>query len=157
MPTPTMPLPMIAWPASGPSGFLNFTYPPIEKPMPQGNEGDEIEGVRVDSITVSGLRQSMYYRTDEFKHLIMKFVPIVDIDNWKAFIQYAVQGGSFLYYPDSTGSTYDEWWMEDLGGSARSQMGSGSGSANWNPKYSFRTMAEFELVMRKVPGGLSAP
>src|SRR5580765_5853190 len=119
----SIPLPKITYPASSPTTTLNFAFPPVEKPMPFGNEGDELEAVRNDSITLSGLRQSMYYRTDEFKHLILKYVDIPsEMDDWKAFILYALQGGSFLYYPDATDTgTYDEWLLEDPGGSNRSQ------------------------------------
>lgn len=153
----TVPLPMFSWPASSPANSFTPTYPPVEKPT-IGNAGDEIEDVRVDSFTVSGLRQSIWWRQDEFKHLLMKFVPIADMANWRAFIDYAQQGGSFLYYPDSTQTAFDEWWLEDSTGSQRSsQSGGSSSSTNWNPKYVFRTMGGFELVMRKVPGGLSAP
>src|SRR5256885_1445267 len=106
-------VPKITNPASAPATTLVFTYPPVEKPMTLGNDGDELEAVRNDSITLSGLRQSMYFRTDEFKHLIMSNVPIADMTAWKAFMNFAQQGDSFLYYPDSTLSAYDEWLLED--------------------------------------------
>lgn len=152
-------VPKITYPASAPVTTLVFTYPPVEKPFGPTNDGDEIEAVRNDSITLSGLRQSMYYRTDEFKHLIMSNVPIADMPAWKAFFNFAQQGDSFLYYPDSTLSGYDEWWDEDSGGSNRSSSSSSSSSSstNWAPKYVVRGLASFELVMRKVPGGLSSP
>jgi hypothetical protein len=151
----TMPLPMIRWPASSPTNTLNFTYPPVEKPGI-----DDEEGVRVDSVTLSGLKQSMWYRTDIFRHVILKFVPMADLANWKSFFDYALQGGSFLYYPDSTLAVYDEWQMEDSGGSMRNQTqvsSSGNAGDAWNPTYSFRGITQFSLVMRKVPGGLSSP
>jgi|SRR5581483_335485 len=150
-------VPKITYPAAAPTTTLTFTYPPVEKPFGATNDGDEIESVRNDSITLSGLRQSMFYRTDTFKHLIMANVPQSDMQNWKAFITYVQQGGSFLYYPDSTGTAYDEWLLEDSGGSQRSQTSSSmvSSSTNWAPKYVERHLAQFELVMRKVPGGLT--
>jgi len=151
-------VPKITYPADVPTSELDFTFPPVEKPMTLGNDGDEIESVRNDSITLSGLRQSMFYRADEFKHLRMSNVPIADMTAWKAFVNYAQQGGSFRYYPDSTLTAFDEWLLEDSGGSNRSQTSSSSSSAtNWAPQYVVRGLASFELVMRKVPGGLSSP
>lgn len=156
---PTVPLPQLSWPASAPANSFVFTYPPVEKPMPNPQDGDEIESVRVDSLTLLGLRQSMFYYQPEFLHLRMKFVPKGDMANWKAFLEYAQQGGSFLYYPDSTARAFDEYWLEDSGGSNRSQSmnSTSTSSTNWNPKYSFRTINSFEIVMRKVPGGLTSP
>jgi hypothetical protein len=145
-------VPKIVYPASAPVTTLNFTYPPVEKPFGATNDGDEVEAVRYDSITLSGLRQSMFYRKDIFKHLIMANVPVADLPNWALFMDFVHEGDSFLYYPDSTLSAYDEWWMEDSGGSNRSD--SGSSSSNWAPKYLVRGLASFEVVMRKVPGGL---
>lgn len=152
-------VPKIIYPASAPVTTLVFTYPPVEKPFGPTNDGDEIESVRNDSITLSGLRQSMLYRADEFKHLIMSNVPVADMPNWKLFSIFAQSGDSFLYYPDATLSGFDEWLLEDSGGSNRSQTSSSSSSSstNWNPKYVPRGLASFELVMRKVPGGLTSP
>jgi hypothetical protein len=155
----TMPIPMFVYPAvpvAVPQVSFIPTYPPVEKPTP-GNMGDEIEDVRNDSIAVAGLRQTMWWRQDEFRHLIFKFAPITDMPGWRAFIDYAQQGGSFLYYPDSTLPDFDEWWLEDSTGSNRSQTSNSSSSTNWAPKFAFRTMAQHELVMRKVPGGLHFP
>jgi hypothetical protein len=151
-------VPQITYPASAPANTLVFTYPPVEKPFGLTNDGDEIESVRNDSITLSGLRQSMFFRQDEFKHLIMQNVPQADMPAWKLFFNFAQTGDSFLYYPDSTLSGFDEWLLEDSGGSNRSQTSSSSSSSstNWNPKYVQRHLASFELVMRKVPGGLSS-
>jgi hypothetical protein len=148
-------VPKITYPASAPVTTLNFTYPPVEKPFGPTNDGDEIEGVRNDSITLSGLRQSMFYRKDIFKHLIMSNVPVADLPNWALFMDFVHTGDSFLYYPNSTLTAYDEWWNEDSGGSNRSSSGSSSSTTNWAPKYVARGLASFELVMRKVPGGLT--
>ena len=151
-------LPKITDPADSEANTLNFTYPPVEKPMLDPRDGDEREGVRSDSFTLSGLRQSMFYRADEFKRLTMKDVPIADISNWRDFIDYAHEGGSFRFYPDATLTAFDEYILEDSGGSNRSQTDSASNSAtNWAPKYVVRTIDGFEIVMRKVPGGLSSP
>lgn len=151
-------VPKIAWPTDTLANELIFQYPPVEKAT-QNADADEVEGVRIDTISLSGIRQSAFYRSDEFKHLSLKSVEIAsEIANWRSFFDYAHEGGSFLYYPDSTGTAYDEWVLEDSGGSNRSSLSSSSSSStNWQPKLAFRGFDEFELVMRKVPGGLSSP
>ena len=128
---------------------LTFTLPPVKKPGPYPVQDQE--GVGAVSLAVSGLRQVMWYRTDQFFHLVMDDVPWADMAAWQTFVQYAIQGGSFLYYPDSTGTAYDEYTLEDSGGSARSQVALDA----WNPKMGDRQHGQFELVFRKVPGGLT--
>jgi hypothetical protein len=144
-------IPKITYPASAPTTTLNFTYPPTEKPgIP------DQEGVSAVSKTLSGLKQTRWWREDEFIHLSMKNVPQADLPAWKAFLNYAHQGGSFLYYPDATDTaTYDECWLEDSGGSSRSS-GSGSSSDAWSPTYTARGLVQFELVLQKVPDGITA-
>ncbi len=141
-------IPQITYPALAPTTTLAFTYPPVEKPAI-----DDREIVGAVSITLSGKKQTISYRQDNFKRLSMKFVPQADLANWDAFFSFALDGGSFLYYPDATASAYDEYTLEDGGGSAINSMG----VISWNPKYSFRNVDEFELILRKVPGGLSSP
>jgi hypothetical protein len=85
----------------------------------------------------------------------MDDVPWADMANWTAFINYALQGGSFLYLPDYSGTAYDEYWLEESGGSVRNQSSNAQLDA-WNPTMSDRQHASFELVLRKVPGGLTS-
>lgn len=143
-------IPQITYPAASPTTTLSFSYPPTEKiPVP------DQEGVSAVSKTLSGLKQTMWQREDEFVRLKFTSVPFSDLAAWKSFMNYAHQGGSFLYYPDATGTAYDECWLEDSGGSARSSTGSSSDA--WSPNFAFRGFAEFELVIFKVPGGLTHP
>src|ERR1700756_2850312 len=90
-------LPQIVYdPGSGPT-VLSFTYPPVQKPLI-----DERSAVRHDSITSSGLRQVALERVDIIKPLIMEYVPWEDLPAWAAFIDYAIEGGEFAYYPDAS-------------------------------------------------------
>jgi hypothetical protein len=145
-------LPQIKYPAGTPTTTLAFSFPPVKKPGPYPVADQE--GVGTASISLSGRKQVMWLRTDNFFHLIMDFVPWADMPNWQLFIQYALQGGSFLYYPDGLGTAYDEYWLEASGGSARNQSSNAQLDA-WNPKMTDRQFAQFELIMRKVPGGLT--
>ena len=144
--------PKITYPAAAPTTTLNFTLPPVKKPGPYPVADQE--GVGTASIALGGQKQVMWWRTDQFFHLIMDDVPWADMPAWQAFIDYALQGGSFLYYPDATGTAYDEYWLEDSGGSARNQSSNSQLDA-WNPKMGDRQHGQFELVLRKVPGGLT--
>jgi hypothetical protein len=146
--------PQITWPASAPTSTLTFTYPPIQKPGPYGVMDQEAVGSV--SISMSGKRQVMYLRTDQFFHLIFNStVPWADMTNWQTFIQYAIQGGSFLYYPDHTGTAYDEYTLDDAGGSPRNPTTANYATPAWNPTMGDRQMSSFQLVLRKVIGGLT--
>ena len=81
------------------TGAVSFTptYPNMQKPGK-----DNFEAVRHDSTTSSGIRQSMLERVDRIKPVNFEFVPWSDLSSWEAFLSYAVQGGDFSYYPDST-------------------------------------------------------
>jgi hypothetical protein len=142
--------PKIAYPAVSPTTTLNFTLPPVKKPGPYPVADQE--GVGTASIALGGQKQVMRWRTDQFFHLIMDDVPWADMPAWQAFIDYALEGNSFLYYPDATGTNYDEYWLEDSGGSARNQSSNSQLDA-WNPKMGDKQHGQFELVLRKVPGG----
>lgn len=145
-------IPKITYPASAPTTTVTFTTPPNKKPGPYGSGSDQ-EGVGSVSITLSGQKQVMYYRTDTFLHLIMEDVPWADMAMWTAFIEYGIQGGTFLYYPDAGGTAFDEYWLDDSGGSPRNQDAD-TQLDSWNPKASDRQHASFELVFRLKPGGL---
>lgn len=60
------------------------------------------EATRHDSLTVSGLLQIMYERTDRVFDLDFPVVPQSDLAGWDAFIAWAIQGNQFNYIPDST-------------------------------------------------------
>jgi len=141
-------IPKITYPASAPTTTLNFTYPPVEKP---GIDDREVVGAV--SYSLSGLKQTLQYRQDNFKHLIMKNVPQSDLQAWDDFISFAQAGGTFLYYPDATDTTtYAECDLVDSGGTTRMDLGLDA----WNPTYAFRGVSTFELVIRKVPNGITA-
>jgi len=116
-----------------PTGTLLFTYPPVEKPGLQDGTSDELEAQRVDSVTMSGHRQSFYIRTDVYRVLTMNFVPMADMPAWSAFMAYAVTGGPFDYYPDASQGAFTTFTLEDT---------------TWTPKYAFRDMAKFSLKLR---------
>lgn len=120
-------------PGTGSVSFIP-TYPPVEKPGPHDGNSDDLESQRVDSITLSGKKQTFYIRTDVFRNLTMNFVPQADLAAWNAFFKWAVTGGTFDYYPDSTVNSFTTYTLEDT---------------SWNPKFAFNTFAKFSLKMRQ--------
>lgn len=73
------------------------TYAPTNKEPIFGQEA-----TRHDSITTSGLQQSVVERVDRVTPLEFPFIPQSDLNNWDAFITWAIQGNQFQYAPDAT-------------------------------------------------------
>ena len=148
----SVPYPKIVYPASGGTPTtVNFTYPPTTKAA--AYPVIDHEAVGVATVTISGKRQVWFLRSDNLMRVTLENVPWSDMPTWEAFVLYAQQGGSFLYYPDGTGTAYDEFWLEDTGGSGRSQ----TPIMSWNPTgvKDAKMLAAFELTFRKVPGGMT--
>jgi len=134
-----------------PTTTLLFTLPPLNKPGPYGIADAEAVGAR--SLSLSGQMQTLHFREDQLFHLKFDDVPWADMAAWQAFIDYAHLGNSFLYYPDASGTAYDEYWLDSSGGSGVANQSIDA----WGPTMSDRQQATFELVLRKVPGGLTHP
>jgi hypothetical protein len=116
---------------NGTAQTLTFTYPPVAKPGV-----DDLEQQRTDSISLSGLKQSISVRTDDFFNLQMDFVPIADLPAWQQFMQYALTGVQFQYYPDASIGVFTTFTLEDT---------------KWLPTRAFFGTAKFKLRFRKVP------
>lgn len=110
---------------------LAFTYPPIQKAML-----DDREAVRHDSMTSSGLRQVALERVDLIRPLQFENVPWEDLPAAAAFIDYALQGGPFDYYPDATLPAFDTCELLDT---------------NFSPRFNARGLSKFSLKLRLVP------
>lgn len=109
---------------------LLFSFPPVDKPG-----ANELVAERHDSYSTSGLKQSVWERTDEYLELQMKFVPQTDLAAWTAFLQWALQGNSFYYYPDADVDSFTTFTLDDT---------------SWKPGFNFKTISKFTLRMRKV-------
>lgn len=114
------------------STTLTFSLPPVNKPG-----ADDLEAQRNDSISLSGLKQSVYWRTDTFKNLEMAAVPQADLPAWRDFMAYAITGGEFSYYPDATLAGFTVYTLEDK---------------NWKPTRAYFGHAKFTLRFRRVIG-----
>jgi hypothetical protein len=90
------------------STTLTFFFPPINKTGANNREAQ-----RKDSISLSGLKQSIHWRTDQFLVLEIPLIPDVDVPAWEAFLDYALQGGEFSYYKDATLAGFTVYTLED--------------------------------------------
>jgi hypothetical protein len=100
--------PKIVYDSGGGPVTLIPTYPPVQKPG-----ADELVANRHDSITTTGVKQSINDRTDVFVNLNFAFVPTADLAAWKLFITWAIAGGKFTYYPDNTLGTNADYTLEN--------------------------------------------
>lgn len=121
-----MAYPKIVWNST----TLAFTYPPIQKAMV-----DDREALRHDSMTSSGLRQTVLERVDIIKPLQIEFVPWEDLPAWEPFIDFALAGGTFDYYPDADLSAFQTCELMDT---------------TFSPKFNVRGLSKFSLKLRVI-------
>lgn len=124
----TLTVPKIVYPSGG-GTTLTFAFPPRNLPY------KTYEAVRHDNVASSGAVERIYERRDEFLPIFMEYVRIgSDVAAWDTFVQYALAGGSFDYYPDSTVGTSDVYILADT---------------NWNAAFKQLGMHTFSLKLRK--------
>ena len=109
---------------------LAFSFPPVQK---SGTLDREID--RRDSIALSGVKQSIFVRSDKFFPLQMDYVDIAgDLPAWDAFLDYAETGATFDYYPDADVDAFTTYTLEDT---------------SFNPAFAFFGTAKFKLKFRR--------
>ena len=131
------PIPRIIYDPGTGTTTVSPTYPNIQKPYM-----DNFEATRHDSTTSDGTRQSMLERVDRIRPINFESVPWTDLPMWEAFFSYAIQGGNFQYYPDSTATAFQTWQLVD---------------DKITPTFVAIGLSKFVMNMRLVPGGLSSP
>ncbi len=99
------------------TGTVDFvpTYPPTNKEpgvAADDFQGGELSGVRHDSTASIGYQQMITERVDTFLNLEFPFIPASDIPSWIAFMEFAIPGGIFNYYLDSTSPDFAEYTLE---------------------------------------------
>jgi|SRR5579863_5829919 len=116
-------------PGTGPV-TLAFTYPP------RNVAAYNSVAARHDNIASSGVRESILERIDNFLEFDMQTVLIgSDVTAWNSFMQYALTGGLFAYYPDSSKSAFTNYWLE---------------GTTWNAAYKAPGLYSFKLKFRQV-------
>ena len=112
------------------------TYPDVSKPYM-----DPIEATRHDSFASSGIRQTMTERVDTIRNIVFDSVPWSDLPMWAAWALYAVQGGSFQYYPDASATAFQTFELMDN---------------KVTPQFVCRGLSKLAFKIRLVPGGASS-
>ena len=95
-------------PQGGAEQTLNFVFPPRQLP------GYQKTAVRHDNVSTAGLRESVLERVDEFLEFSMDFIKSgTDLANWQTFLDHALAGAAFAYYPDAAQSAFTNYVLED--------------------------------------------
>ena len=95
-------------PSGGAEQTLSFVFPPRELP------GYQKTAVRHDNVSTAGVRESVLERTDEFLEFAMEFIRAgTDLANWQAFLDFALTGAAFAYYPDASQTSFTNYLLED--------------------------------------------
>lgn len=143
-----MAFPRIVYPSGG-GTTLNFLYPPR---FFSGNYKTK----RFDNIADSGVQERIWVRTDTFLVFTMEYVKAnpgssfgsiaagSDVLNWDSFVNYALKGGAFDYYPDPVGAPTDIriCFLEHT---------------DYNAKWKSLGMFTFDMVFRYRVGWPTAP
>ncbi len=125
-----MPNPQIVYPISNGTVTLLFQRPPRRVPAYSA------QAVRHDNVASSGVRESVLERIDNFLDIELEWVGIgTDVQNWANFMSYALQGGAFAYYPDSSQPAFTNYWLE---------------GTNWTAAYKAAGQYAFKLKFRQV-------
>ena len=123
------------YPARSPVVNVYFTplLPPVGKqPL------DCLAAQRHDSITSSGIKQSVLERIDDVMTLTFSMVPQSDLAAWKAFMEYALAGLPFAYLPNAADpTTWADYTLDSTG---------------WTPKFIAPGYFSFELQCRMLVG-----
>ena len=109
---------------------LPFTYPPT------GVAAYNSVATRHDNVSSAGVRETILERVDAFLELEMNTVLSgADAANWNSFMQYALLGGPFSYYPDSSQAAFTNYWLEQT---------------SWLASYARPGQFKFKLKFRQV-------
>lgn len=109
---------------------LQFAYPP------RNVAAYNSVATRHDNIASSGVRESILERVDNFLEIEMQTVLSgADVAAWNGFMQYALQGGQFAYYPDASLGSLVNYWLE---------------GTTWKPAYKAPGLYSFKLKFRQV-------
>jgi hypothetical protein len=122
--------PAIVYPFSGGTATLSFSRPPRRVPAYSS------VAVRHDNVASSGVHESVLERIDNYLDLDLEWVGIgCDVQAWAQFMNSALQGGVFTYYPDSVQPGFSNYWLEDT---------------NWTATYKCPGQYSFKLRFRQV-------
>ncbi len=115
------------------SGLGDFTFTPTY-PAIGRQPNDGLAATRHDSITSSGIKQSVLERIDDVMTLSFPFVPLSDMTAWKTMMTWLLAGNVFAYFPNSAVPTiWADYTLDDM---------------DWTPKWTSFQNFSFELHCR---------
>lgn len=95
-------------PAGGTEQTLNFSAPPARQPAFWKS------AVRHDNVSSSGVRESVLERVDQFLEINLDWIRAgTDLANWQAFLDHALTGACFAFYPDASAASFVNCALED--------------------------------------------
>lgn len=95
-------------PAGGTEQTLNFVSPPTRQPSSWKS------AVRHDNVSSAGVRESVLERVDQFLEINLDWIRAgADLVNWQAFLDHALTGAGFTYYPDASIASFTNCVLED--------------------------------------------
>ncbi|HEX5410472.1 MAG TPA: hypothetical protein VFZ27_01270 [Terriglobia bacterium] len=94
-------------PAGGAEQILSFTSAPRQQP------GYSKSAVRHDNISTAGVRESVLERIDTLLEINVDYIQAgSDLAGWSAFLDFALTGAPFAYYPDSAQAAFINCLLE---------------------------------------------
>jgi hypothetical protein len=103
-----MSLPKIVYtPAGGSETMLTFSAPARFVP------GYARQAVRHDNVSGAGIRESVLERIEDVVEIALEWIPAADLAAWQAFLDHALTGAIFAYYPDAGLSSFTNYLLED--------------------------------------------
>jgi hypothetical protein len=95
-------------PSGGTEQTLSFVSPPTRQPAAWKT------AVRHDNVSSAGVRESVLERVDQFLEVNLDWIRSgADAANWQSFLDYALTGSAFAYYPDASVSSFTNYTLED--------------------------------------------
>ncbi len=95
-------------PTGGTEQTLTFVFPPRQVP------GYQKTAVRHDNVSTAGIRESVLERVDEFLEFTMDSIQSgTDLAGWQAFLDHALTGAAFAYFPDAAQPAFTNFTVED--------------------------------------------
>ena len=94
-------------PTGGMEQTLNFAAPARFVP------GYSRAAVRHDNISSAGIRESVLERLDDILELTVEWIKTTEVAAWQTFLDHALAGAAFAYYPDASQSSYTNYLLED--------------------------------------------
>lgn len=125
-------LPKIVYTPLGQISPATFTFARQPRNLPAYNRVAK----RHDNLSTAGVKEVIVERVDSFLEITMEWVSIgADVNGWDMFMQNALQGVQFSYYPDGTQSAYANYTLE---------------GTDWEAEYKAAGQYSFKLLFRQV-------